>query len=549
MDITLVDDTDESTAANVLVTSSGQVKLADFGVSGQLTATMRKKNSFVGTPFWMAPEVIRQSGYDYKADIWSVGITAIELALGDPPYADLHPMKALLLIPKLAPPTLSGSFSAAFKDFVARCLQRNPKSRPTARSLLEHPFIKRAGSTTYLTELIEQCERWHAENRNLTGGRRSSGYDEPSPEPEEGVDREDFWDFGTVRPTGRTVGFGPMGVTDANSRTHQTVDWDLNDKPTKEPPTVAHSEGPRIAHGGDQTAATRTSPTKVPTSSDQTHADSRPETPSHLQTPVAKPQKDSPGSSEYDRELQQSLAADLGFLHLDGAADSPSPSRDWSQIPRFPIQLPERPRDPAERRASLSHPTLTNPCREDTENSGPDERSTLQPVRSTDPQLRPTNESSQSGATNEAARPTDLPAFSVPGSHSRDGDEPPPSEPSNFADSVIMPAFVGVLNRRGRQMQALTLRRIASLGDDPEGRGPTLRHQLRDEFAMMDRSIQGLQAAILMIEQVDHRTRDPGMAPILEGFIEEIQYMMDIRRRNHDQVSSEPSDPDSSHRM
>merc|ERR1712013_456068 len=165
-------------AGNILLNNEGYAKLADFGVAGQLTDTMAKRNTVIGTPFWMAPEVIQEIGYDCVADIWSLGITALEMAEGKPPYGDIHPMRAIFMIPTKPPPTFRDSdrWSPQFIDFVSRCLVKTPEKRATASQLLHSDFIVGSGSCNVVADMIAEA----AELRDKVGtsgafGSTSSG--------------------------------------------------------------------------------------------------------------------------------------------------------------------------------------------------------------------------------------------------------------------------------------------------------------------------------------------------------------------------------------
>ncbi|KAM4030485.1 STE20-like serine/threonine-protein kinase isoform 1-T1 [Anomaloglossus baeobatrachus] len=152
-------------AGNILLTLDGDVKLADFGVSAKNTRTIQRRDSFIGTPYWMAPEVVmcetsKDKPYDFKADVWSLGVTLIEMAQIEPPHHELNPMRVLLKIAKSEPPTLAhpSRWSRDFNDFLRKCLEKNLDARWTTPQLLQHPFVSVVNSNKPVRELIAEAK-------------------------------------------------------------------------------------------------------------------------------------------------------------------------------------------------------------------------------------------------------------------------------------------------------------------------------------------------------------------------------------------------------
>ncbi|XP_017236689.1 serine/threonine-protein kinase 1 isoform X2 [Daucus carota subsp. sativus] len=167
---------------NILLTEQGEVKLGDFGVAAQLTRTMSKRNTFIGTPHWMAPEVIQESRYDGKVDVWALGVSAIEMAEGLPPRSSVHPMRVLFMISIEPAPMLEDKekWSLVFHDFIAKCLTKEPRLRPTATEMLKHKFIEKCktGASIMLPKL-EKAKQVRAlmvlEAENIASGTFVAG--------------------------------------------------------------------------------------------------------------------------------------------------------------------------------------------------------------------------------------------------------------------------------------------------------------------------------------------------------------------------------------
>ncbi|KYQ92240.1 putative protein serine/threonine kinase [Tieghemostelium lacteum] len=148
-------------AANILLSDQCEVKIADFGVSEKLTSAFDQSKEMIGTPLWMAPEVILKKNYDYKADVWSLGITIIEMADGIPPHINMNPMRAMKMVPNWPPPTFNDpkKWSPLLNDFLAKCLDKDPEKRSSPSELLHHPFLRKVKGPEVLGDLVSQLFR------------------------------------------------------------------------------------------------------------------------------------------------------------------------------------------------------------------------------------------------------------------------------------------------------------------------------------------------------------------------------------------------------
>ncbi|XP_029925784.1 mitogen-activated protein kinase kinase kinase kinase 3-like isoform X3 [Myripristis murdjan] len=346
--------------ANILLTDNGYVKLADFGVSAQITATLAKRKSFIGTPYWMAPEVAaveRKGGYNQLCDIWAVGITAIELAELQPPMFDLHPMRALFLMTKsnFQPPKLKDKvkWTNNFHHFVKLSLTKNPKKRPTAEKLLQHPFVSQPLSRTLAIELLDKA--------NNPDHSTYNDFDEDDPEPESPVSVPH-----RIRSTSRSTREG---------KTLSEINFDQVkfDPPLRKETEPHHEPDLQLEYGHDSPSLLGGNKSLLKSVEEELQQ-SKSSTIMRPKVPPPLPPKPKSICSPHQQEQQQQKQDDSqshseddggggGTIKRCPVPETPSPAKPTNVPPR-----PPPPRLPPHRRSSLGNESMQGA---DAEISGP----------------------------------------------------------------------------------------------------------------------------------------------------------------------------------
>ncbi|XP_027863300.1 mitogen-activated protein kinase kinase kinase kinase 3 isoform X5 [Xiphophorus couchianus] len=345
--------------ANILLTDNGYVKLADFGVSAQITATLAKRKSFIGTPYWMAPEVAaveRKGGYNQLCDIWAVGITAIELAELQPPMFDLHPMRALFLMTKsnFQPPKLKDKlkWTNNFHHFVKLALTKNPKKRPTAEKLLQHPFVSQPLSRTLAIELLDKS--------NNPDHSTYNDFDDDEPEPESPVSVPH-----RIRSTSRSTREGKT-LSEIN---FGQVKFDPLLRKETEP---HHEPDLQLEYGHDSPSFLAGNKSLLKSVKEELQQSKSSTIKRPKEPPPLPPKPKSLSSSQH----QPQHKSDDGQSHNDDdgggtikrcpAPETPSPAKASTSVP----PRPPPPKLPPHRRSSLGN---DSPQRKDVESSAPED--------------------------------------------------------------------------------------------------------------------------------------------------------------------------------